>query len=247
MSEVIRVEKNRNYTVMSNYHLADRRLSLKAIGLLSKILSLPDEWDYTIAGLTTICCEGKAAIATAIQELESAGYIVRRQLRTKDGAFGGNEYIVHEEPIEKDAPLTDFRLTDNPSTENPSTENRPQLNTNIASTNIPPIVPHKRARREAKKEPDWKPDRFQDFWRAYPRGESKQAAINAWDRLKPDDDLLEAMARGLMRQLKSEQWQAGIGIPYASTWINQRRWEDEEKSAAVLPLHSDNGGLKEWL
>ena len=77
VSEVIRVEKNRNYTVMSNYHLADRRLSLKAIGLLSKILSLPDEWDYTIAGLTTICCEGKAAIATAIQELESAGYIVR--------------------------------------------------------------------------------------------------------------------------------------------------------------------------
>lgn len=113
--------------------------------------------------------------------------------------------------------------------------------------NIPPIVPHKRARREAKKEPDWKPDRFADFWKAYPRGESKQAAINAWDRLKPDDKLLEAMARGLMRQLKSEQWQAGIGIPYASTWINQRRWEDEEKSAAVLPLHSDNGGLKEWL
>ena len=170
MSEIIRVEKNRNYTVMSNCHLADRRLSLKAIGLLSKMLSLPDEWDYTIAGLTTICCEGKAAIATAIQELEATGYIVRRQLRTKDGAFGGNEYIVREEPIDKDAPLTDFRLTDNPSAENPSTENLPQLNTNIASTNIPPIVPHKRARREAKKEPDWKPDRFADFWQAYPRG-----------------------------------------------------------------------------
>ena len=104
MSEIIRVEKNRNYTVMSNCHLADRRLSLKAIGLLSKMLSLPDEWDYTIAGLTTICCEGKAAIATAIQELEATGYIVRRQLRTKDGAFGGNEYIVREEPIDKDAP-----------------------------------------------------------------------------------------------------------------------------------------------
>lgn len=246
MSEIIRVEKNRNYTVMSNFHLADRRLSLKAIGLLSKMLSLPDEWDYTIAGLTTICCEGKAAIATAIQELEATGYIVRRQLRTKDGAFGGNEYIVHEEPCcVENAPQTDFRLTDNPATDFPSTENQPQLNTNIANTNIPPIVPHKRARREAKKEPDWKPDRFADFWQAYPRGESKQAAINAWDRLKPDDELLEAMARGLMRQLKSEMWQEGIGIPYASTWLNQRRWEDKQKK--LTPQCEDNGGLQEWL
>nr|DAL91760.1 MAG TPA: Dna polymerase B [Caudoviricetes sp.] len=249
MSEVIRVEKNRNYTVMSNCHLADRRLSLKAIGLLSKILSLPDGWDYTIAGLVHICNEGKAAIATAIRELETAGYVERRQLRTKDGAFGGNEYIVHEEPISKDAPLTDFRLTDNRLTENPSTENRPQLNTNIPSTNIPPIVPlgekpAKGRRREAKKEPDWKPDRFADFWQAYPRGESKQAAINAWDKLKPDDDLLEAMARGLMRQLRSEQWQAGIGIPYASTWINQRRWEDEDKGS-IRPA-DDHGGLRQW-
>lgn len=246
MSEIIRVEKNRNYTVMSNFHLADRRLSLKAIGLLSKILSLPDEWDYTIAGLTTICCEGKAAIATAIQELEATGYIVRRQLRTKDGAFGGNEYIVYEAPCcAENAPQPDFRLTDNPATDFPSTENRPQLNTNIANTNIPPIVPHKRARREAKKKPDWKPDRFADFWQAYPRGESKQAAINAWDRLKPDDELLEEMARGLMRQLKSKMWQVGIGIPYASTWLNQRRWEDKQKK--LTPQCEDNGGLVEWL
>ena len=243
---IFRVEKTSNFTVMSNYHLDDPRLSLKAIGLLSKILRLPPDWDYSVAGLAKICPEGKAAISTAVKELEEAGYIERRQVHSDNGTFSGIEYIVYECPKDEVSPLTDFPSTVNPSTENPSTENQPQINTKIPSTNIPPIVPHKRARREAKKEPDWKPDRFADFWRAYPRGESKQAAINAWDRLKPDDDLLEAMARGLMRQLKSEQWQAGIGIPYASTWINQRRWEDEEKSAAVLPQRSDNGGLKEW-
>ena len=77
--------------------------------------------------------------------------------------------------------------------------------------------------------PDWKPERFADFWAAYPCGRSKQAAIKAWDKLKPDDALLVVMARALKRQMASEEWQRGIGIPYASTWLNNRRWEDEDK------------------
>lgn len=241
MSEIVRVEKNSNYTVMSNAHLRDERLSLKAIGLLSKILSLPENWDYTIAGLTHICTEGKAAVATAIRELEATGYIERRQLRTPDGSFGGNEYIVRE------SPLTDFRSAGNRLTENPPTGNRPQLNTDISSKDIyiPPIVPQQRRKRDPKPEPDWKPERFRDFWQAYPRGESKQAAINAWDRLKADDKLLDAMARGLQRQMKSEQWREGIGIPYASTWLNQRRWEDEVKVPPTSPPENERG-LPEW-
>ena len=77
---VFRVEKNHNYTVMSNYHLRDTRLTLKAIGLLSKMLSLTDEWDYTTRGLAAICKEGVDAIGAALKELESHGYLVRRQL-----------------------------------------------------------------------------------------------------------------------------------------------------------------------
>ena len=238
---VYRVEKTHDYTVMANHHLRDERLSLKAKGLLSMLLSLPDDWEISIRGLASIVTDGVGAVQTGINELIDAGYIVRRRQHAESGAFAGFEYIIHEIPPCTENPYTADPYTGKPYTENPAQSSKDKLST------IPPIVPHKRARREAKKEPDWKPDRFQDFWRAYPRGESKQAAINAWDRLKPDDNLLEAMARGLMRQLKSEQWQAGIGIPYASTWINQRRWEDEEKSAAVLPQHSDNGGLKEWL
>ena len=89
---VMRVEKSTNYTVMSNRHLDDTRLSLKAIGLLSKILRLPDDWDYTLEGLAHICKEGKDAIRSAIVELEQAGYIVRRQTHAADGSFAGNEY-----------------------------------------------------------------------------------------------------------------------------------------------------------
>lgn len=106
-------------------------------------------------------------------------------------------------------------------------------------TPLPPTgggaVTSKKKRRKGAQEyrtaPDWKPERFAAFWQAYPCGKSKQEAIKAWDKLRPDDGLLEQMARGLKRALKSRQWQEGVGIPYASTWLNQRRWEDEEDKA----------------
>ena len=131
---VMRVEKNRNYTTMSNYHLQDERLSLKAIGLLSKILSLPDDWDYTVAGLAKKCREGKDAVRSAIEELEKAGYIERRQTHAGDGSFSGNEYIVYEIPIEERTPLSGFPSTVNPSTGNPLTGNPTEQNTNKQNT-----------------------------------------------------------------------------------------------------------------
>ena len=217
---VCRVEKNANYTVMSNYHLSDPRLSLKAVGLLSKMLSLPENWDYTIRGLTCICKEGRDAIQGAVAELEETGYIVRSQRHDECGKFAGNEYVIYEAPL----------------TENPLTENPLQLNTKLINylNNTPPIVPPtgdgcRKPKRESKSAPDWMPERFEAFWASYPRGEGKQKAIHAWDRLKPNDDLLRSMALGLMRQLQSPDWQRGIGIPHASTWLNQRRWEDEVK------------------
>ena len=91
---VFRVERTRNYTIMSNYHLRDKRISLKAKGLLSQMLSLPEDWDYTLPGLASINSEGKDAIRAAVAELERAGYIQRRQTVDKDGKFGNNEYII---------------------------------------------------------------------------------------------------------------------------------------------------------
>ncbi len=83
--------------------------------------------------------------------------------------------------------------------------------------------------------PDWKPERFEGFWRMYPVKKSKQAAIRAWDSLHPDDGLLAVMGRALQRQLASEDWRRGFGIPYPVTWINGRRWEDEDRPSAPAP------------
>ena len=245
---VYRVEKTHDYTVMANHHLRDERLSLKAKGLLSMLLSLPDDWEISIRGLASIVTDGVGAVQTGINELIEAGYIVRRRQHAESGAFAGFEYIIHEVP---------------PCTENPAQSSKDKLST------IPPIVPHegddslslaaldsslgegadeakpKRKRRATKSAPDYRPDTFARFWAAYPRGEDKQGAIAAWDELKPDDATLQAMSRALVRQKASEEWQRGIGIPYAVRWLRRRRWEDEIKAPAPPPERA-GGDLPVW-
>ena len=131
---VFRVERTRDYTVMCNHHLKDSGLSLKAKGLLSMMLSLPDEWNYTTRGLAAICKEGVDAIGKTLKELELAGYIIRRQLRGKDGRISDTEYTIFEKPRKPSPPDTTLPDTenpylDNPDTEAPDTDNPAQLNT----------------------------------------------------------------------------------------------------------------------
>ena len=96
---VFRVEKNRGYTVMSNHHLRNKALSLKAKGLLSQMLSLPEDWDYTLKGLSLINRESIDAIRTAVWELEKAGYIRREQGRDPKGKMADMVYTIYEQPV----------------------------------------------------------------------------------------------------------------------------------------------------
>lgn len=108
---VFRVEKNKNYTVMSNVHLRDQNLSLKAKGLLSLILSLPEDWHYSIRGLAKICREGKAGITSGLKELENAGYLTRHQLRGERGQMGQTEYVIYEKPRSPCSDIRDAEIT----------------------------------------------------------------------------------------------------------------------------------------
>ena len=141
---VFRVEKNKGYTIMSNHHLRNRELSLKAKGLLSQMLSLPEDWDYTLAGLSYINRESIDAIRTAVWELEKAGYITRRQGRDEKGKMTAIEYTIYEQPQppELDCPVlenptADNPILENPTTDNPTSENPTQLNKEIQRTNLP--------------------------------------------------------------------------------------------------------------
>ena len=133
---VFRVERTRDYTVMCNHHLKDSSLSLKAKGLLSMMLSLPDEWNYSTRGLAAICKEGVDAIGKALKELEQAGYIVRRQLRGAGGRICDTEYTIYEQPRPPDTALPDTEnpYLDIPDMEGPDTENPAQLNTKKSNT-----------------------------------------------------------------------------------------------------------------
>ena len=132
---VFRVERNTGYTVMSNHHLRNKELSLKAKGLLSQMLSLPEDWDYTLSGLSYINRESIDAIRTAVWELEKAGYITRRQGRDEKGKMTAIEYTIYEQPQppELDCPVlenptADNPILENPTTDNPTSENPMQLN-----------------------------------------------------------------------------------------------------------------------
>ena len=135
---VFRIERTRDYTVMSNHHLRNGKLSLKAKGLLSMMLSLPEDWNYTTRGLAAICKEGVDAIGGALRELEAAGYIVRHQLRDKQGRISDTEYVIYEQPQPKnpDTPQPDTASpdTENPDMEKPDTEKPAELNIEKSNT-----------------------------------------------------------------------------------------------------------------
>ena len=153
---VFRVERNTGYTVMSNHHLRNKELSLKAKGLLSQMLSLPEDWDYTLAGLSHINREKIDAIREAVKELEKAGYIVRSRERDEKGRLRGADYVIYEQPQPREPeaatsggqpPILDLPTLENPTLDNPTLEkptqekptleNPMQLNKDIQKTNLP--------------------------------------------------------------------------------------------------------------
>ena len=181
---VFRVERNKGYTVMSNHHLRNKELTLKAKGLLSQMLSLPEDWDYTLAGLSQINRESIDAIRTAVWELEKAGYIKRRQGRDEKGKMTAIEYTIYEQPQPPDDtppgldnptlenPTPGNPILENPTPGKPTTENPMQLNKDIQKTDLPkkekiitdeqsthsiPILsPNPSPCREAAQPPEWK-------------------------------------------------------------------------------------------
>lgn len=124
---VMRVHKNANYTVMSNNHFKEKKMSLKAKGLLSLMLSLPDDWDYSIAGLATLSKDGKDSVMSALKELEAFGYLTRTRLVDERGRFAGYDYDIFEEP--QTVPYSEKPETEIPKADNPQQLNKKESNT----------------------------------------------------------------------------------------------------------------------
>lgn len=187
---VFRVHKNKDYTVMSNNHLRDKELTLKAKGLMSLMLSLPDDWDYSINGLVTLGKDGRDSVMSTLSELEGRGYLQRTKVLNSKGQFGGYDYDIYEKPW-SGKPYTENPNTDNPNTGKPNTENPTQLSTKQSSTKrrstkqsstkefVPPTLEEVKAYcKERKNNVD--PKKFFDYFDAADWVDSKGNPVRNW-------------------------------------------------------------------
>lgn len=203
---------------MANYHFKDKSLSWKAKGILSTMLSLPDDWDYSLAGLATISNDGMSATRAAIKELEKYGYLERKPIR-KDGKIADWEYLIYEKP-QMEKLLVENQQVENQQVEKQDVENHTQLNTKESNTN-------------QSNTKELNTYLFEEFWKAYPKKKAKEAARKAWVKLKPDETLGKEIIQSVMENSKTKDWlkENGKYIPYPATYLNGKRWEDERNES----------------
>lgn len=214
-----RVNKNKNYTVMSNTHLRDMGLSLKAKGLLSVMLSLPETWDYSIAGLVAICKENETAVKSALKELKESGYLVITRIMPNETKSGRIEYIydIYEEPQKQEPQkqevenlVVEIQAVENQGQLNTNKENTKELNTDISNTDYISVE-----------------GKFREFVDSYPKPVNEYEAYRVWVSLNMDAELFAKLMAGLSDWKRSEQWTKNNGqyITNAITFLRERRWE----------------------
>ena len=243
MSEgVIKSGHREPFTVLYKSAIRDTRLSFEMLGFLTYMLDKPPDWEFTISGMAKERGVGLAQVRRLVGLLEKAGYLLREQAHDDGGKFAKNVYVLQEKPplsrnqydgeplkspMSGNADIGETRQREKPL----SVSATQSKNVETKAYNNPPYSPPKGDGAEPRKQrskttPTWKPERFEGFWAYHPRGENRMGAVRAWDKLKPDDALIETIGRALQVLKASPAWRDGVGIPYASTFLNGRRWED---------------------
>ena len=223
MSNYHRHKKESNYSQIDNHVFRDKTLSMKAKGLLAQIYSLPDNWEYSVRGLTTLFHDGKEAVNNALQELIDHGYIIRSQRVNAFGQFEGYDYDIYETPQE--ALVSENPITGNPSTGNPITDNSTQLISNRLNTNISisnnisnnPLISPNETRQAL----------FNQFWAAYPKCKRKINKSGCERKFIKIPDL-ENIFPTIMASLESwkQDWSKKNYeyVPRPEKWITQQYW-----------------------
>lgn len=243
MSEgVIKSGHREPFTVLYKSAIRDTRLSFEMLGFLTYMLDKPPDWEFTISGMAKERGVGLAQVRRLVGLLEKAGYLLREQAHDDGGKFAKNVYVLQEKPplsrnqydgeplkspLSGNADIGETRQREKPL----SVSATQSKHVETKAYNNPPYSPPKGDGEEPRKQrskttPTWKPERFEGFWAYYPRGENRMGAVRAWDKLKPDDALIDTIGRALQVLKASPAWRDGVGIPYASTFLNGRRWED---------------------
>lgn len=205
---VLRKNKKDHYTVIDNTVFFDKTISYKAKGLLCQMLSLPDGWEWSVEGLTSLSSDGVSAVRSALNELEEAGYFRRQQIR-KDNKIAGVEYIISE------TRMCENLMSENLILENLISENPPQLNTNSLTTN------------SSTTDNNTFKSEFDELWELYPRKQGKDGARKSYVKARKDGASFEEVRKGLESYREFVKDTDPQYICMGSTWFNQHRWEDD--------------------
>lgn len=206
---VLRKNKVSDYTVIDNGIFKDKTLSMKAKGLLCQMLSLPDNWEYSIAGLTTLVNDGESAVRSTLKELQDAGYFHREQVR-KDGKIAKIEYVISE------VKNCENLVVENLKQENLIQENQGQLNTNT----------NKRLNSSSKKRIHTE---FDFLWSMYPRKQGKDKALGYYEKARREGATFEEVERGIrayLEYINAENVEQRY-VKQGSTFFSQKAWLDD--------------------
>lgn len=205
---ILRKQQKNQYTVIDQSIFKDKTLSNKALGMLCRMLSLPNEWEFSVEGLATLSTDGVSAVRSQLNELEEHGYLTRNYVRG-EGKYSGIEYVVSE------IPMCDFPKSENLISENLISENHPQSNTNISITNSSNT-------KEIYTE-------FENLWSIYPKKQGKDRAFKSYQTARKSGTTYEEVEQGLYAYLnyirvteKEQQY-----IKMGSTFFSQKAWQDD--------------------
>lgn len=225
---ILRKHQRAQYTVIDNTIFRDRELSNKALGMLCRMLSLPDGWEFSVMGLVALSNDGKSGVMSQLDELEAHGYLVRNQVRI-NGKIAGVEYIVSE------TRMSEKPYAENQHTENQHTEKPPQSITNISTT----------------KESNTKElyiSEFEKLWSIYPRKQGKENALKHYIKARKDGTTYEEVEQGIIsyiRYLQAEQTEAQY-IKMGSTFFSQKAWRDDWTIKAKKPTSFMEMAMADW-
>lgn len=222
MSILIKGEKY-SYTNIDNTVFFDNRLSAKAKGVLCQMLSLPDNWEYSVEGLATSFSDGKASIRSAITELEQYGYLVRKQVK-KGGKYAGVDYMIYANPNNSpytDFPIAEFQPSENQTAEIQTAENRTQLNTKELTTHLS-ITKSLTTKDNLYTE-------FENLWSMYPKKQGKDKAFKSYKTARKSGTTYEEVEQGIIDYtdyLKANRTDMQY-VKMGSTFFSQKSWNDD--------------------
>lgn len=225
---ILRKHQRAQYTVIDNTIFRDRELSNKALGMLCRMLSLPDGWEFSVMGLVALSNDGKSGVMSQLDELEAHGYLVRNQVRI-NGKIAGVEYIVSE------TRMSEKPYAENQHTENQHTENPPQSITNISTTN-------------KSNTKELYISEFEKLWSIYPRKQGKENALKHYIKARKDGTTYEEVEQGIIsyiRYLQVEQTEAQY-IKMGSTFFSQKAWKDDWTIKAKKPTSFMEMAMADW-